>query len=87
MAESLEEMFVATKYVRRRNIPEAGLFTTDGDAIYRLVSQNGDANQITVRGLSLNGGNLSEGTEEQLYKYGDMVYLVEEGSDEDEDEE
>lgn len=85
MAESIEEMFVATKYVRRMGIPEGALFTTDGEAIYRLVSQNGDTNQVTVRSLSLSGGQLTEGAEEKIYKYGEMVYLVEEGSDEDEE--
>ncbi|MBF0285895.1 MAG: hypothetical protein HQL51_15710 [Magnetococcales bacterium] len=86
MAESLEEMFVATRIRRRMQVPADTLFTTDGESIYRMVSQNGDSNQITVRPLSLSGGQLAEGAEEKLYKYGEMVYLVEENTGEDDEE-
>lgn len=86
MAESLEEMFVATRIKRRMNVPEGAYFTTDGEHIYRLVSQNGDNREITVSPLALKGGELVEGAKENLYKYGEMVYLVEEGSGEDEEE-
>ncbi|MBF0609820.1 MAG: hypothetical protein G8345_00595 [Magnetococcales bacterium] len=86
MADSLEEMFVATRIKRRLQVPEGALFTTDGEHIYRLVSQNGDQREITVAPISLENGELVDGPQENLYKYGEMVYLVEEGSDEDEEE-
>lgn len=87
MADSLEEMFVATKIRRRMYVPEGELFTTDGESIYRLVSQNGDSREISVRPLALQDGQLVEGPEEKMYKYGEMVYLVEEDTGEDEEEE
>lgn len=77
MAQSLEEMFAATRFRRRMQIPEGGYFTIDGEKIYKMVSQNGDANQITVRNVTLEGGNLKEGADEKMYKYGEMVYQVE----------
>lgn len=78
MAQSLEDIFSATRFRRRMQIPEGGYFTIDGEKIYKLVSQNGDAREITVRNVTLDGGSLKEGPEEKMYKYGEMVYQVEE---------
>ena len=85
MAESLEDLFEVTSYKRRMNLPEGALFTEDGETIYKLVSQNGDANEMTCRPLSLQDGKVVEGPEEKVYKYGPMVYVVEEIGEEEEE--
>ena len=85
MAESLEEMFVATSYKRRMFVPEGSYFTTDGEAIYKMVSQNGDENQVSAAPVSMEGGQLKDGAAEKMYKYGEMVYIVEEDDGEEEE--
>ena len=85
MAESLEDIFVATSFKRRMFVPEGAYFTTDGEAIYKMVSQNGDEKEITAAAVSLEGGEIKAGAEEKMYKYGDMVYIVEEDDGEEEE--
>lgn len=83
MAESLEEMFVATQIKRRMFVPEGALFTSDGEKIYRMIDQNGDDREVTASEISLQNGQLMDGAPERLYKYGEMVYLVEEDDGEE----
>ena len=85
MSESIEDLYIATQIKRRMFIPEGAIFTTDGENVYKMVSANGDEREITVAPLALENGKVIEKSEERLYKYGEMVYLVEEDDGEEEE--